>query len=327
MNALLSHIKNLYNLKLSYLEKVKKGSLTQNHILTTDDTKYFLKQYIFDNRSKIEEIHMIKKYFVDGGIPIVLPITNVEGNTFFFYENRYYALFPFVSDKQLETGSMNDTATISLGEMLGKIHLLGRDAKLPIKDKFNPWNKEKSLKKIESINKELNKIIEPTDFDLSAIESIKLKKQLIEENTLTYKDLNLSNDHLIHGDYLDHNVFFGDDNKVSYVFDLEKASYSPRMRELFRSMIYSFLSEDFTKESINKAKLYLQSYLKVYPVSKDELSKGLKLYYLQAIHSLWTEREHYLNNNLRADEHLKKDIMRVKYLSQNYDEFENELLK
>jgi len=327
MDSLLAHIHNLYDLALSYLEKVKKGSLSENHILTAGNTKYFLKQYGFDNIGKVEKVHMVKKYFADGGIPIILPIINKEGNTFFSFENGYYALFPFISDKQLEKISMNNTATISLGEMLGKIHLLGKDAKLPLEDKFYPWRKEKSLEKIDLINTELNKMTSQTDFDSLAIESLKIKKKLIEENTVTYDDLNLPNNHLIHGDYLDHNVFFGVDNQVSYVFDLEKASYSPRMYELFRSMMYSFLSEGVQKENIDKAKLYLESYLKVYPASKDELSKGLKMYYLKSFHGLWTEGEHYLNNNLRADEFLKTDIRRIKYLSQNFDEFEDELLR
>ena len=326
MDTLLTHIHSLYDLELNYLEKVKKGSLSENHILTTGNTKYFLKQYGFNNKEKVEKVHLVKKYFSDGGIPIILPIINKEGNTFFTFENGYYTLFPFIYDKQLEKGSLTNMAIVSLGEMLGKIHLLGRDAKLPIEEKFSPWSKEKSLDKIELVNSELNKIDNPTDFDLLALDSIKTKKQLIEENLVTYEELNLPSDHLIHGDYLDHNVFFGNDDCVSYVFDLEKTSYSPRMYELFRSMMYSFLSDDVSNENIGKAKLYIQSYLSIYPTSKDELSKGLKLYFLKSIHGLWSEGQHYLNNNLRADEFLKTDFRRIKYLCKNYKEFGNLLL-
>lgn len=326
MDKLLIHINNLYNLELHYLEKVKKGSLSENHILTDGRTKYFLKQYGFDSKDKVEKIHLIKKYFADGGIPIILPIVSKEGDTIFSFENGYYALFPFITDKQLEKSSLVGTAVVSLGEMLGRIHLLGRDAKLPIEERFHPWRKEKSLEKIGLISLKLSKINNLTDFDKLALESIETKRKLIEENPISYEELNLPSNHLIHGDYLDHNVFFRDDNTVSHVFDLEKASYSPRTHELFRSMIYSFLSEEVNKENIDKAKLYLKSYIEVYPTSKEELKKGLKLSYLKSIHGLWTEGEHYLKNNFRADEFLKTDFRRIKYFSQNYEKFEKELL-
>jgi len=164
------------------------------------------------------------------------------------------------------------------------------------------------------------------DFDTLTLQSVGLKKRLIEENSMTYENLHLPCDHLIHGDYLYHNVFFGPDERVSYVFDLEKADYSPRMFEVFRSLVISFLSKDISKRDIKKAKLYLDSYLNVYPASKDELSRGLQLFYLTAIHGTWVESEHYVMHNNRVDGFLGDDFLRIKYLSEHFEEFEKELL-
>jgi len=130
-----------------------------------------------------------------------------------------------------------------------------------------------------------------------------------------------------HGDYLDHNVFFGPNDQVSYVFDFEKTDYSPRTYELFRSLMYSFLSGDILDEDVVRAKLYLQSYLEIYPISKDELSRGLRLFYLKSIHGVWVESEHYLKENVRVDEFLLNDLQRIKYLSENYEYLEDNLLK
>lgn len=325
MDDLIVKINSLYNLQLHSAEKVTKGFLSENHILHSDNKKYFLKRYRFDSKDRIEEVHSVKKYFANGGIPVVLPIANVEGNTFFFSDGGYFALFPFVPDKQLNRGSLADTAIISLGETLGKIHLLGKDSNLPIKERFKAWNKEKSLEKIEMIYTELKKETNPTDFDKLALESIETKKRLIQDNSVVYEDLKLPSDHLIHGDYLDHNVFFGPDDKVSFVFDFEKTDYSPRMYELFRSLMYSFLSGDVTEQELEKAKLYLDSYIAVYPTTKDELGRGLKLFYLKSIHGVWVEGEHYLNKSSRVDEFLLNDFQRIKYLLKHFDEFKNKL--
>ncbi len=324
MENLISEINSLYSLQLHSPEKVNKGFLSENHIFQGDN-KYFLKRYRFDKQDRIEEIHSAKRYFADGGIPVILPITNTKGNTLFFFENGYFALFPFVSDIQLERGYLTDTAVISFGEMLGRIHLLGKASTLPIKEKFKAWDKEKALKKIDLIYNEINKLTDLTEFDRLALHNIETKKRLIQNNTIKYEDLGLPCDHLIHGDYLDHNVFFGVDNKVSFVFDFEKTDYSPRTYELFRSLMVTFLSNNFDEQEFEKAKLYLMSYLSVYPTSKDELLRGLKLYYLKIIHRTWVEGEHYLEKKDRVDLFLLNDLQRIKYLSENFEEFQEKL--
>jgi len=325
MDTLLAKINELYGLCLHSSEEVTKGFLSENHILIQDDAKYFLKRYRFKNKERIEEIHSAKKYFADGGIPVILPIVDKKGTSFFLFDNGYFALFPFVSDKQFDRGTLTSRAIVSLGETLGRIHLLGKNADLPIKEKFKPWNKEEALEKIEAIHFKIKQRPNLTEFDKLASESIETKRHLIQENSIIYEDLDLPSSHLIHGDYLDQNTFFNSNDNVSYVFDFEKTDYSPRTYELFRSLMYSFLSDNVTTEDINKAKLYLNSYFKIYPCIKDELSRGLKLFYSKSIHSVWVENEHYLKGNNRADELLLNDFQRIKYLSEHFEKLESEL--
>lgn len=326
MENLLSKINQLYGLQIDFFEKVTKGFLSENYLLSDGQKKYFLKKYRFDNRERIIEIHSVKKYFADGGIPVILPMSTKNGETFFSFEDGYYALFPFVDEKQFERGQLSDTAIVSLGEMLGRIHLLGKKSILLIDNGFKLENKGKVLEKIRSIEIEIGKKHPLSEFDKVAFENVRLKKQLVFVNSITYEDLALPSDHLIHGDYLDHNVFFDKADKVSHVFDFEKTAYSPRSFELFRSMMYAFLSEGIDSTDITKAKMYLDSYLKIYPMSKDEIRRGLQLFYLKSIHVVWVESEHYLKNNYRIDEFLYSDAHRIKYLSENLEALEKALI-
>lgn len=315
--SLLAKINKLYGLDIALADKVNKGFLSENYCVTTEaGTRYFLKKYRFDNSERVKEIHAAKKYFSDGGIPVILPIIHSDGDSFFLFENGYFALFPFISDQQFDRGKLSSVATTSLGEMLGKIHLLGKSATLPMQEKFKPWNKVNALKKMEMIREAIDREPNTTDFDRLALESLEIKRKLVTNNTLEYEDLELPSDHLIHGDYLDTNVFFGKDERVSFVFDFEKTDYSPRMYELWRSLMYSFLSRNDIDSGIGQARLYLDAYLKTYPTSLDELRRGLDLFYLKAIHSTWVEGEHYLLGNKRADEFLIDDLKRIKYLSE-----------
>lgn len=319
MEELLIQINKLYELNFTSYEKVTMGFLSDNYFLSNGKTKFFLKKYRFDNSSRIAEVHASKKYFADGGIPIILPVSLLDGKTFFEYKNAYYALFPFVEGKHIERGELTETAIVSLGQMLGRIHLLGKESKLVIDDRFKIENEEKTFKKIDDILTKISEITFPNDFDKTALENVQTKKKLLLENTMTFESLGLDCDHLIHGDYLDHNVFFDENDNVKWVFDLEKTNYSPRTYELFRSMVYGILSADVTDIDLENARKYIDAYSSVYPISKDEIRRGLQLYFVKTIHGFWVESEHYLKGNTRVDHFLFEDHKRIKYLSENLD--------
>jgi Ser/Thr protein kinase RdoA (MazF antagonist) len=113
---------------------------------------------------------------------------------------------------------------------------------------------------------------------------------------------------------------------VSYVFDFEKTCYSPRTFELLRSLTYCLLADVVTKEELVRARLYCDAYRSVYPLSNEELQKGLKLFCVRSLYGLWVEEEHYLKNNTRADHFHNSFYMRTVYFNEHYDELEKSLL-
>lgn len=327
MIEILNKINELYGINVSSSEKVEKGFLSDNYFVSSCDDKYFLKKYRFENSNRIAEVHASKKYFANGGIPVILPLSTKDGNTFFDYEGSFYALFPFVDGRHFERGTLTEVAIISLGELLGKIHLLGKESKLIINDYFKIENEEKTMKKIEDILQKISEIDSLSEFDKVALENVHMKKNLLLKNKMSFENLGLNNDHLIHGDYLDHNVFFGKHDKVEWVFDLEKAQYAPRTYEIFRSMVYGLLSANVTETDLSNARKYIDAYSSIYPISSDEIKRGLQLYFVKAIHGFWVEGEHYIKGNTRVDHFLFDDHKRIKYLSENLDVLVDRLTK
>lgn len=315
MKPLLQKIVDAYGLELNLVEKVSQGFLSENYILTDGTDKFFLKKYRFDNSGRIEEIHRTKKYFSDGGIPVILPIPTASKDTFFENERHLYALFPFVHDHQLQWKEVTDNALISYAQMLARIHLLGSKSAVAVNEFNKPWNSEVTLKLIGSILQKISGIENKTDFDIRAEKNLLLKKEIIESNQKAYSEFHLSNDHLIHGDYTVANVFFDKDNNVSFVFDWEKTEYSPRFLELFRSLIQCTLFDTI------RSKTYLDAYLKLYPATKDELKSGLDAYCLEQTHSLWIEEEHYLKGNNRTDELLESNSFKINYFAHELEDF------
>lgn len=327
MDKLLATIKDHYGLDLQVVEKVTRGFLSENHILATrnGETKYFLKRYRFDTEEKIAEIHIAKKYFTEKGIPIILPIPQHNNTTYVNVDGAYFAIFPYVDGRHIDRDDLSPTAIISLGETLGAIHLAGKDAAIPITGKFEGWNKEKLLAR----NTELQTIIRTKSelgaFDENALKDLELRRNIIENNTKTFEDFYLLSDHLIHGDYHGDNVFFDTADHVSFVFDLEKSIYAPRTFELFRSMTFLFCKNEFSDIGIANARLYVQSYLRIYLASREELRAGLQVFFLRFVHGFWVQNEHYLKGNTRVDQFLVQDYHRVQYLATHLDELEKAL--
>ncbi|MEI6345898.1 MAG: aminoglycoside phosphotransferase family protein [bacterium] len=328
MESVLQKITEEYNLNFKVLDKVTQGFLSDNYILADGQKKYFLKKYRFKNKERMSEVHSAKRYFFEGGIPVIMPLLTDSDESFFEHNGSFYALFPFILDHQLKPDEITKDAIVSLGETLARLHLRGKESKLKINEFFRPWDKEERMRGINQILEKISLIENKTDFDIQAEKNILLKKSVIESNNRTYESFNFLNDHLIHGDYMIGNVFFDDQNNVSNVFDFEKTEYAPRFFELFRSMIYTtFFDENITEETLANTKLYLDSYLNIYPMSKEELDDAFTAYYINRSHSYWVEAEHYLRGNTRADELLESDIARMNYFSENFEVLKKYLIE
>lgn len=319
MNDLLDYMKSVYGIKLSFCEEITKGTLSNNYIVKDEEKRFFLKKYRYDNAGKIIEIHSSKKYFSEGGIPVIMPIPLLDGMTFFNYEKSFFALFPFVEGIHIEGKDLDDKALISMAKMLGRIHLLGRDSKIKNSNYLKIEKKEKLYKVIDDILSKIKEINLPSDFDRLALRNIELQRKLLLASTTTIEELHFENDHLIHGDYLDHNIFFNKNEEVQYVFDFEKVGYAPRTIELFRSMFHAIINIDFSESDLRKMKVYLNAYSSIYPIQKDEIRRGLKLCLLKYIHGFWIAKEHYLCNNNRMDKLLPEHHFKIEYLSNNFD--------
>ncbi len=330
MDKICAHIAALYGLKLAFHEKVEKGFLSENHVLAdSSGQKFFLKKYRFDNATRLIEIHAAKELFSHGGIPVIMPIPLLDGQTFFDLDGAYYALFPFVEGRQYERGSMPRKAIISLGKMLARIHLIGKGATLPINDFVKLYDTKKRINAMDELlaiidAKEKSETL--SDFDVDARRGLIFKKRLLGECPDMITVPSMPNDHLLHGDFLDLNVFFDEYDEVSHVFDFEKTGYGPRVFEIFRCMMYSLVHKPFPDSDMDNARTFLEAYDSVYPIGKEEAASGIRLFFSKAAHGHWVESEHYLKGNNRVDLFLNSDKDRLEYFYENFSQVEKRII-
>lgn len=325
---LIAYISEIYNIP-TLSEKsgeVTAGTLSVSTVLWNGKDRFFLKQYRDQfTEDRVKDVHHVKQYFSDGGIPVILPLQTRLGSTYFTFGGHMYALFPFINETHLDRSDMPQKAMENMAIMLGKIHLLGKNSSIKINRTFKPWNKQKMLDIAEKIDAIIKGKKSHDDFDTLAKEDIDIKVELVKKNTKVFEDFNIGELHLTHGDYHDHNLFFNDKEDITHVFDFEKTDMSPRCYELIRSMHFTCLDGNITDEKIENAKLYLKAYNTAYPISKDEFSQGMQVYFLKMIHSLWILEEYYLGNNYRPSIFLAKNIDTLKYMQVHLDELTKKL--
>lgn len=308
------------------IEEVAEGHQSHNFILADEENRFFLKQYRFDDRNRVKEIHRAKFFFHQGGIPIILPLKNKNGSSVLEVEQKLYALFPFVEGKIIKRVGRSKEAFASAGKMLGKIHILSRDNRSPQMDsQAHAWNKDKFLNSAEIIKKKILAQPKRTPFDELALKTLKYKVCIAKNNNIRYEDFDFRNDHLIHGDYHGGNIFYNDDNEVGHIFDLENAKMSPHTLEVARAIDYMCFSEEYGPENFRAARTFIEAYNTIYPLDNKELSRGIKSRFLDIAHSSWREEEHYLKGNNRFDCFFAGELEMLRYNSKNCDKLIKEL--
>lgn len=315
---------------IDIVKTVNEGYLSNNSILqNSKGGSFFLKQYAKAHTLRgIRDIHKVKFYFSKSGIPIILPYRNKRNETIFEYKNRHYALFPFVEGRIVEGSEFTDKEIIAMGKLLGNIHILSSKGVLFSLDKIkNPWNYERFQKTEKLVVEKIKDVDEKNDFDKLTLKVLKKKKQIIEGNKVLYENLNVKNDHLLHGDFHEKNIFFDKNGNIKYIFDLEKTCIGPRAFELVRAIDFIFFDGRYEEENINRAKLSLQVYKEIYPIRREEFENILEFYFIKKAHSVWVETEHYIKGSNRIDIFLRRELLMLEYYSKNRKDLVERLFK
>ena len=318
---LLSIIANLYNLpKIRFISQVTEGFLSFNFILMHGDTKYFLKQYVTADEARVREIHGVYLFLSKQGIPVIVPIQNKNNTDSFQFQKAQYALFPYVEGIKIARKDLSKDLFKNMGEMLARIHLCGKGYQ-GARKRQNRFDKEKFYMRLEKVLPLIEADKAKTNFGKLAHSSVVLRKSIIETNPFVKENVDLPNDHLIHGDYHNDNMFFNANSDIEFIFDLDKTEVGPRVFELVRSVMYVCFDSAFEDQNFENARTYLSAYRSLYPISDEEVRKGMIMLFFTKIQSMWIERMHYLDNNVRVDHFLEKEIILLDYLKDNFNIF------
>jgi Ser/Thr protein kinase RdoA (MazF antagonist) len=255
------------------------------------------------------------------------------GATFFTFEDKFYSLFPFVDGRHLPRGTFSPRAIKATARMLAQIHQAGKAA--PLAGQRSMSTERPDAQFVQSAEQILRLIPRQgrSAFDELAEQGLQLKLRLMQQFNNPGPMLDRNDDHLIHGDYQDGNLFFTEGEMVKAVFDWEKCSIAPRELELVRTIEFICFSNPhdyhavFSAANYERARIFLSHYHVAYAVPRERFSAAVRARYLTQMHSLWVETEHYLVSNQRVDLFLETGLRTLQFYAEHLEQHIDQLCK
>jgi len=307
---------------LQSITPVDAGYLSRNWLIATNDGHYFLKQYRFDDFTPVAAAHTALFHFHRSGIPVIVPLATVDDQTICTWHERYYSLFPFVTARQLRRGALSQQAVQSIGTMLARLHLAGRNVKVPhVRERLPQDGRARFVREATTILERIARQSPHTQFDELAATTVRRQLALVAETAMDYTTLGLAADHLLHGDFHDGNLFFNKRDEVSALYDWEKTEIAPRESEVVRALLFTCFSNPdnfrgtFALRNFALGEQFLKAYHTCYPLELATLRAAVHARYWGSLCSLWVPTEHYLRQNHRVDLFLESNLAEITYFA------------
>ena len=265
--------------KIAKLEGIQEGVENTNYKVTLeDDKKYILT--IFEKRTKEEDLPFFNNAMLEfqkKGISCPTAF-ELDGKNVFKIKNKNCSIYNFLKGRP--TKIINKDVSISLSEMMAKMHIIGRESKL---SRYNTML-------IPSWSYILGKFHNFKEHDFN--EELKLVSESIEEMQSQFPD-NLDTS-LIHADLFPDNVFF-ENNKISGIIDFFFSCNDTIIYDLSTLVNSWFFVDKFSEKN---CKLFLNNYLNKINLTRNE-KENFNFYLKASAIRFFLTRLHdmYFNNS------------------------------
>lgn len=305
-DKLKSIVEKNYDLKILTSKRLGAGN-AETWRLETDNGSKFFKKFrgdIVTSDTRVDEVLRTMDLFRSKGIPVPSPFKTSEGESYLTFEGSRYILYPFVDGRHIPSKDLNVQNIESAAKVLAKIHLIGKGQFPELSYKFKSWKtKDDFNTRIEIIRQVINSKKELDQIDKKTLKDLDAKSLIVNSNQLSYEEMGLLSDHLVHGDYQEMNLFFDDNGTVKWVIDFDTSQLNTRSRELARAIqLLCFTNTGKSKEDIEKARIFFKSYNQVYPITSEELKKGFIVQFMKLAYSYWVYTEYYITGTQNAAE-------------------------
>lgn len=292
--------------------RIGAGTLNDNYLVRTNRGAFVLRRIRIDQPdARVALEHETIRWVAAHGIPAPEPLLPIDdaripndelpstcariqsSATNGAAEVGRWVLFPFVEGGHVARGSLRTAEAAALGDMHGRLHALLRDHPRSAGASFDMhWSPEQSAALLERIETIARSEHAPTD----VIDGIALQRRLLDRTDVlppsAFADLPCQ---WLHGDFHVEQVLFDDDANVAAVLDWELCQSNARVWELLRSLAFSGLL-DGHPDAVD----YVRRYRRHVPIERDEVERGLTLWWQSRIVGVWVWWAAFIGRNERV---------------------------
>ncbi len=307
------------------LELLTGGFLCQNFTLRVGAQRFFLKQYRHKLSQVVHQVKYAEELFATHGVPVLSPLKDRFGRGAFYLDRNWYSLFPYVDRHTLSIDELTNVGRETLAHQLASIHRIGRHVKKSIQPLLL-WDRDRFFLEVAELEMKLEEVGSKDPAHVLIARVIEQKKKFVSHNTFTPEEADLPFDTLLHGDFSYQNVFFSPGQDcIDFIFDFEKTCRGPRAFELARAIFVDAFDDGWDESRLDRAVVFLRSYLRTFPMKSDEFTLGVRMYLVHLAHQLWIEGKILLRDGAEYIPILQAHSYRVEHLFDDLESFASSL--
>lgn len=258
------------------LQVPEAGTINQTFLLKTPAGRYVLRAYRPVEREHVEREHHLVAYAQARGLPAPAPLPLLDGGTILERDGRFYALFPFISGRQVRREDLSASEIAAAGRFLALLHRtlraypleMARQRTLTVgeHDRVTTLMALDRLEEIICLRKPLS------ESDEVILSHLRVRREWVKRADLgSAPGFSRLEQQIIHGDYQETNLFFSG-SEVSGIIDWDQAYRAPYAWEVTRALHLMFQFEPAPSQQ------FLAAYREVLPLSLPDLEAAAVTY-------------------------------------------------
>jgi len=253
-------------------------------------------------RERAEREHHAMRWAQNRGLPSNPPLADAEGQTVFAFDDRFWAVFPWLEGRSLMRGTVSEDEAALLGRTHALTHKVLRDYPEDglHRNSELAWNTAQSFIDFEQVLAAIDAEPSPPPAFARYRAWISEQREMLQSETTrghTSFDLWLQ---ACHGDFHERNIMVDSAGELLAVIDWERFCLSSPEVELARALTFAQLLDPPWLHR------YLIAYGQVVRLPRDAIREGIELWWQQSLHNTWTFRERFLRGNRAVEQFLEE---------------------
>lgn len=237
--------------------------------------------------------HEVIDWAASQGLPVAAALCDRDGHTVQSHGGTLVAVFPFVAGETLERGRIDVAGATALGEAHGWCHAVLAGYPGPVARAWRSgasWDMAASIDVLSRCDDLIRYYPAPGDVQLGIQAGLREQLALLETVGVPrpQEDFRHLPVQLVHGDFHERNVVFGEDGTLAAIVDWEAAGLLPPVFEVVRALTFGGMLHE------PLAGAYLAGYQRRARLDPATIADGLELWWQSLLHDTWMYEQRFI---------------------------------